>query len=338
VRLLLPLSVTLACCLAGCDKPPAPKSVREPEPKTTGLAGVVPDVPEEETTGAAMKTVIKNPHESRTIKQDAYRTDGRTPSGRLVGACKWASPVVRRGGVPRPGLLDLGKAYAIKNAEKGEPEYYRNLGLRERWYFVNNYLGTYPTGVVLMVRGIKRGRRAVVDRPTFVIREGRLRPHMQFAPVGEPVMFGTYDSYPTHLRMESLASGKVALEDVVTAFDRQTIKPLGGGGVHYTARPKMLQSDVITELGPYEIRGTRHRWKKAYVVFIDNPYALIANRGRFALDLPVGTWDIDVWHPEFQTVQETHQVVIRRDETTELAVHLRPPDCLKPKAPGRPGR
>lgn len=328
-------SAALALAAAGCDRPAEPKRIPEAKSETTEPASMVPDVPEEETVGSAMETIVKAPRDNGTITP-VYRVDGEVETGRLVGACKWASAVVRRGGVPRPDLLDLDKAYAIKDPREGELKYYKNMGFRERWYYVNNYQGTYPTGVVVMVRGIKRGRRAMIDRPTFVIRQGRFRPHMLFGPINERVMFGTYDSYPTHVRMVNLTSGKVVLDDIATAFDRKTIKPLGGGGTHYTARPKMLQTRIVREMGPYEIRGLRHPWKKAYVIFIDNPYALVSNRGRFSIELPVGKWDIDVWHPEFKLVQERYQVVIHRDETTELAIRVHPPDSLKPKAARRP--
>ena len=321
----------LALLAAGCDQPTMPGPAPLPEPKTTQPA--VAKLPDDLAPESGMDILVKRPQLRRTAGEGVYKTLASGPSGRLVGACKWAEPVVRRGGVPRPGLIDLdGQAYAIKDPKPGELKYYKNLGLRERWYFVNNYRGTYPTGVVLTVRGIKTGRRAMFDRPTFIVRQGRLYPHMQFAPLDERVMFGTYDSFPTHLKMQSLGSGAVVLDAPITAFDRGTIKPLGGGGRHYTARPKMLQSKVVTEIGPYEIRGMRHHWKRAYVVFVDNPYALVSNQARFSFDaLPVGTWQIDVWHPQFQPVQPSYQIEIRKDETTELAVMIRPPESLKPK-------
>jgi hypothetical protein len=49
-------------------------------------------------------------------------------------------------------------------------------------------------------------------------------------------------------------------------------------------------------------------------------------------------WKVDVWHPEFQPVEKTYDVEIKRDEVTELAVEFLPPASLaepaaKPAAP-----
>jgi len=326
----------LALLAAGCDAPPPPGQAPPPEPNTAPPAAVA-DLPDGLTPESGMHILVKNPHIRRTADEGLYQTDPTVPSGRLVGACKWASPVVRRGGVPRPPLLKLEGPYAIPSPKPGEVEYYNNIGLRKRWYYVNNYQGTYPTGAVIAVRGIKRGRRPMFDRPTFLVRYGVFQPHMQFSPINERVMFGTYDSFPTHVRMEILGSGRVVLDALVAAFNRETIKPLRGGGRHFTARPKMLQCKVVTEIGPCEIRGTRHPWKRAYVVFVDNPYALVSNRRTFTFpDLPVGTWDVDVWHPQLRLVQTTYSITIRKNETTELAIRLHPPEDLKPKPRKRP--
>ncbi len=333
---LLVILALLPALTAGCDEGTLPAPPPGPKPKTTEPAKVVPKLPDEETSDAAMKLLIKNPNADRTGDEDAYKVDARMPSGTLVGACKWASPVVRWGGVPRPDPIKLEGELAIKEPQPGEEKYYRNIGLRGRWYFVNNYLRTHPTGVVVMMRRIKRGRRPMLDRPTFIIREGRFRPHMLFAPLHDRVMFGTYDSYPTHVQVKSVTSRKVILDGVVAAFDRATIKPLGGGGTHYTARPTMLGSEAADELGPYEIRAKRHPWKRAYVIFVDNPYCVVSNGPKFTMRaVPVGTWDIGVWHPEFRLVQNSYRVTIKKDETTELGIMVHPPDRLMPKKRGK---
>ena len=168
-----------------------------------------------------------------------------------------------------------------------------------------------------------------------MIRQGQFTPQVLFSPLGERVMFGTYDSYPTDVRMTHVETGKVFMEGKVSAFDRDTIKPLGGGGTHYTARPTMQQSSVLTATGVYEIKGTRHLWKSAYVVALENPYATVLTgqwgvRGRFEFaELPVGTWTVDVWHPLYKPAQTSYTVTVKKDETTELGVLIDPPEFLR---------
>jgi hypothetical protein len=260
---------------------------------------------------------------------NAYERDGTLPAGKLIGACKWAG-ANPRGKAPALEPVALDGAQAIQKPEKGEVDYYRNLGLKQESYIADAYPGTYPRGVVLTLRGVRKGPREMLPRAVFMVREGVLKPHIEFCPVHERAMFGTYDSYPSHLLMKGVASGQVAMDEPLSAFDRDTIKPLPGGGVHYTRRPTMLQSKVVHDTGAYEVTCRRHPWKRAYVVFVDNPYALISDGPNFTLDnVPEGKWTVDVWHPGLKPVKASLAVEVRKDETTEVAVEFHPPDGLK---------
>ncbi len=52
-----------------------------------------------------------------------------------------------------------------------------------------------------------------------------------------------------------------------------------------------------------------HSWMNAYVVTVDNPYAVLTGpSGSFTLsDVPAGTYEIEIWHPELgsQTMEVT---------------------------------
>ena len=318
--------------VGGCGESQTPAPPKAPGPPAGPAAkAVVPDLPDEEEPESGMEILIKEPVAERTADEDAYQQDAKAPAGKLIGACKWAGePPRRKAPVPQPIALD--GAQAIQNPGKGEVDYYRNLQLKQDTYIADAYPGTYPRDVVLVLRGIRKGPRGMVPRAALMVREGVFKPHIAFCPIHERVMFGTYDSYPTHALMKSLASGQVALDEVLTAFDRDTIKPLPGGGVHFTRRPTMLQSKVVHETGVCAITCRRHPWKAAYVVFVDNPYALVSDGVNFTLDgVPVGKWELEVWHPRFKPVKTVLDVEIRKDETTEIAVTFHPPDCLKTK-------
>ena len=336
----LPAVVFLAAAAGGCEDSAASRPPATSTPSTRPAEKPIdPELPEGVTdqTDAGMEILVKNPRPDRRDDEGAYRKDDKIPVGRLVGAVKWADPVIPRAEASKllNTPLDLRGADRIPDPQPGETEYYENLKLQRPYDFVAGDPDYHPTGVVLIVRDVKVGRRDRFVRPTFMVRQGHFRPHILFSPLGDRVMFGTYDSYPTDLRMVCLATGRGVLQDKVSAFDRDTIKPLGGGGLHYTARPTMLQSEVLTEAGAYEIRGTRHLWKSAYVFALDNPYATVvegpwSGRGRFEFaDLPVGTWTIDVWHPACKPVQSSYTVTVRKDETTELAVLIHPPAFLR---------
>jgi len=324
--------------MSGCGESPPPASpgglpaIRRPKPPTppaTASPSAVPDLPGEEKPETGMEILVRNPRLDRSADENAYQRDAKLPSGKLIGACKWAGTPARRK-APPPKPIDLAGPDAIKSPEKGEAEYYKNLRLTEQSYIADKYPGTYPRGVVVMLRGIRTGPREMFPRATFMVREGHFRPHEQFASIHERVMFGTYDSHPTHLHMRGLASGQVALDKLLTAFDRDTIKPLPGGGVHYTVKPAMLQSDVIHELGIWKVTCKRHPWKTAYAIIVDNPYGAISDHESFTIEnIPVGRWQMDVWHPAFKPVKESLEVEIRKDETTEVAVEFHPPECLK---------
>jgi hypothetical protein len=258
---------------------------------------------------------------------------------------RFAGPLIRREQLPPARKLDTPEALGIPNPKPGEVDYFLNTKLAENRYIHHDFV--QPIQVVLMVRGIQSGKRAMITRPTFLIRQGQFRPLVQFSPLHERVMFGTYDAYPTDVQIHALDNDRrgealprpgrrdaspLHMDAEVSAYDQKNIRPLPGGGVELKA-PQMAQSDVIHELGGYRITSRRHPWKKAFLFVVDNPYALVADGGFTIGDLPVGTWQMDVWHPLYKPVKATLQVEIKQDVATEVAVELEPPDSLRAAAP-----
>jgi len=328
---LLILLGTTGC---GYQNPQAPQP--PPLPKPAAEQPVVPNLPDqvaktEDEAPTGMDLLVQNPANPQ-LKEQGYRQDDKCSVGRLVGVVRFAGPSIRRERVPPPRKLDTPQALGIPEPRAGEVEYFLNTKLTENRYLHHDFV--QPIEVVIMLRGIRSGRRAMFNRPTFLIREALFRPHIQFSPPHERVMFGTYDSFATDLQIRYLATGKQLMEAEVSAYDPKDIRALPGGGVELK-RPPMTQSPVLHELGGYEIASRRHPWKRAYLFVVDNPYALVAN-GDFTIgDVPVGTWKMDIWHPRYKPVKEFCQVEIKEDTTTEIAVELEPPDYLNGETPGR---
>lgn len=340
MRYAIVTACVAAWLLAGCDKGSAQQA--KPPPAATTPASRAPYGPAAAQTQPSadaaeedpgMEIVVKNPT-TRTAK-DEYVQDDNVPTGRLVGVLKWSAPILGRDKVPPPQAYDTPELLGIKDPAPGEVDYFKNLKLKAPRYWADFYM--HPTSAVIIIHGLKTGRRAMYSRATFLVREGNFRPHVQFTPQGERVMFGTYDSYPTDAVMTRLNDGKQVMDEKITAFDRDTIKPLGGGGLHFTARPTMAQSPVLSELAGYEIKCKRHPWKRAYVFTVDNPYAIVAD-GPFTIDhVPVGKWKLEAWHPAYKVLTPEVEIEIKKDESAEIAIPIEPPPELKapPKEPAK---
>jgi len=316
--------------IPGCArKAPEPPPGPPPSPPAA-QSSPVPKLPDsiaktEDDAPTGMEILVRNPTDARA-KAKGYRQDDRAVAGRLVGVVRFAGNVVRRDKLPPARKLDTAEALAIPDPKPGEVDYFLNTKLVEDRYLHHDLV--QPIGTVIMLRGIKSGRRAMFIRATYLLREGRFRPPIQFAPPDERVMFGTYDSHPTDLQIKGLSSGKLVMDGEVSGYDRSKIRQLGGGGVELKP-PDMAQSEVIHELGGYAITSRRHAWKKGYLFVVDNPYALVSD-GKFMIeDAPVGTWTLEVWHPLYKPIKPTVEVRIEEDGTTEIAVELEPPEALK---------
>ena len=78
------------------------------------------------------------------------------------------------------------------------------------------------------------------------------------------------------------------------------------------------------------------------MIVTDNPYLAITSHrsdGMFTIkQIPVGTWTVEIWHPQLQPVRKTRQVVIEKDEITELGVEYSPPPYIAEQLESREPR
>lgn len=329
----IPLVLCMVLFSCGEDKP-AP--VVEP-PKAPEKKAEAPKLPGEEEADAATEVLVKDETYARERRKDDYVQDEKKPSGALRGLCAVTPP---KGMTQAPTEKPL--EVVLAQPREFELDYYKNLKLKSRgrpWWMgdkVNRNGQFGVVGAVLTVRGIKSGRRPPMLRPSYLVKNGNITTSwgsgpwgpFSFAPVGERANIGTYDGFSCQIAFTHLGTNRKMGEGEVSAFDKDTVKPLGGGGQHFTARPKMAQSPPLVDLGMVEISCSRHPWQKGYLCVWDSPYACVVpghydgeQAGKFTFDaLPVGRHTLEVWHPTLEPVAKTVEIEIKENDTTELKI------------------
>jgi len=323
--------------LLGCGED---RQVPQRESKAEERKAETPKLPGEEELDAATEVLVKDATYAERRRRDEYVQDEKMPSGALRGLCV-VTPPKGTTQAPSEKLLDV----KLVEPREGELDYFKNLKLKTRgvpWWMGERLnrggqFGVY--GAVLTIPGIKKGKRAPMLRPSYLVKNGQITTSwgtgpwgpFSFAPVGERANIGTYDGYSCLIAFTNLTSKKKMGEGEVSAFDKDTVKPLGGGGLHFTARPKMAQSPPLLESGMVEIACARHPWQRAYLCVWDSPYAGVVpghhdpeQVGKFTLDaLPAGRHTLEIWHPEVEPVAKTVEIVIKENETTELKIEFK---------------
>lgn len=319
----------------GCGEDKTPPVVEAPKPAEKKAE--TPKLPGEDEADAATEVLVKDETYAATRKKDDYVQDEKKPSGALRGLCV-VTPPKGISQAPAEKALEI----ALPQAREGELDYYRNLKLKTRgqpWWMADkvNRSGQFGVaGAVLTLRGIKSGKRAPMVRPSYLVKNGNVTTSwgaspwgpFSFSPVGERANIGTYDGYSCQIVFTRLEGMKKMGEGDVSAFDKDTVKPLGGGGQHFTARPKMVQSPPLLEPGMVEISCARHAWQKGYLCVWDSPYCCVVpghydpdQAGKFTFDgIPAGRHTMEIWHPTLEPVSKTVEIEIKENETTELKI------------------
>lgn len=331
--------------LPGCGEAPSTTQndpTTKPEPEKKKELPKIPGAEAEEQAGAT-EIVIKDTTYAQSRKKDEYVQNDKLPAGTIEGLCFIASSA-KSGKPAPPEPLTLEGAYAIKDPQNGELDYYRNLKVTARK--PDAYLGNGPGrlgnvgvwGVVLSLSNVKTGKRAPMSRPSFLVQKGQFgaswgsysASNFSFSALAERANVGTYDAFPCRAVFTFLSTKKQIFEGDVVSYDPAGKKPLGGGGVEY-ARPTMAQSLPLMEPGMYQLTCARHPWQNAYLLVHDNPYVCVvqnhhdANQvGRFSMgDVPVGKHKLIVWHPVYEAVRREIDVELKENETTQIAVELK---------------
>jgi len=364
-RAMLLMVLAVAMQMFGCGQADSAGSRRaKTQPATADSPTTVPKVPgaDDDLAVRAKAMVATQPAQT----EPAYKTEPKYPSGHLNGLCYIPTQaLVPRPSAPKAEVWAFTGAGAIPKALAGEVEYYRNLGITKPtgWHIGARHAAGYGViGGAAFLRDIKAGPKGPLGRPGFTAQYGQITcqrhggyglTNLGFGPVGERILFGSVDSFPCQFVVTGAESGKVVFDGVADAYGKLA-KPTerderrGGRPDPRAFRPKILQSDRVTEPGLYIITCKRHPWQRAYLWVSEHPYVAEVgggrrgrNAGMFSIrNIPVGTHTLEVWHPAYEPVRKTVEVQIKHNETTEVLVEFKPPPAArrKPKPPAQRGK
>lgn len=364
--------------LVGCGKS-TPPTTASPEPKEAKKEKkALPDIPgaeKEEDTGSS-PVLIKQAAANREL-ESTYTQAGGLPSGTLRGVC-FIRPVKGKP-LPKNKRLEFTGKYAIKdpmtmgkgtkvvtNAYGGkqkeptktgdvktEVDYYKNMGLSEpgpaRW--IQGYdrkMRRHPVNAaVITIPGIKAGGLAPLNRPSFMVRQGRFTfaagvhrgqqganrstANIHFCPTGDKVVVMSADLFPCEVAVVQTSTGKELYKGTAQAYSDPKRPGMIYAAVDWMAKPKMIQSVPLKEPGLYEVRCIRHPWQMGYLHVLDNPYVQTTThhgRGKFSIgSIPAGKHTIEVWHQALEPVKKKIEVEIRPNETTDVLVEFKMPEA-----------
>ncbi len=289
-----------------------------------------------------MDIVIGKPNENRELEK-IYTQNERIPTGSIRGFCFVAQ-------APGQAGANADVAASTAGAQPREVEYYNTFKYPPPVWISKEGSGEgrFPLmGAALMLRGVKIGPKAPMDRPGFKIYNGGLYPFAGhwFGMLSERLQFRNNDPFACKIVISALDGGKV-IEDAameafaltspngiigeLTAWNKHT-EPGGSNtltGWQLKARHQL--TPAIRQMGVYNIVCKRHAWQQAYYIVVDNPYIAVSSNGhngwgKFSIDqIPVGRHKLEAWHPAFEMAQKTIDVDIRDTESTAVTIEFKP--------------
>jgi len=164
----------------------------------------------------------------------------------------------------------------------------------------------------LVVLDIKEGKPFQKQKATLTYQKCRLEPRVQWAPPTTPLLIANMDptDHQTHAFIKE-----------VTTFNVPT--PAGGDPIHR----------ALARQGLYLVNCDQHLWERAWIYVPENPYIAVTDaRGQFQIkNVPPGVYTVRAWHEgwekkgkdkdgrlEFQPMEETLQVRVKAEESTEV--------------------
>ncbi len=349
--LVLAALLALLAPTASCRRrAPATRPAETQEARKVEMPGEVPGLGEVEDDPGATEVMVKGRYDRG--ERETYRHERGHPAGTLAGGCRFTD--CKGMEVPADEVVDLRGRDAIKDPQPGEEEFYRNIGVRRPWsceqlrrrrqvWVAKRGEEYIPCNVVVMLRGVKVGRREALTRPVMAVRQGLMGPggpenhggnDVQFGPLHERAQFTTWDKYPSELVLTEADTGRVVCEKAVryrqTEERRVTDEP---GEGRFAYRPEYAITEPLRRAGLYVLACRRHPWQRAYLWVVDNPYVTTTEWEAYRNPLcnfrienvPPGTHTVEVWHPVFQPVKRTFEVTIEADRIKELMIYFHPP-------------
>ncbi len=299
--------------LTGCGKSEA--QAVSPQPPASGESAKKNDAPKPPGHDEVLfeTDMVKELRRTDT----GYVHDEKIPAGQILGVFRFVG-LAKGAKSPPTKVVELSGPNAIKDPQKDELEFYSRMKVKEERYIHHDYL--VPANAVVMLKGVKVGRRPQLSRPIFNVSFGRLQNQYIFCAPNERPFLSTWDSYPCHIEIASARSGNVLFKDTLNYQEGEAV----GGRI---SPPKPVQAPIIKDIGRYTISCKRHPWQRAHLFIVDNPYATVGY-GSVVLDgVPVGTHTLEVWHPIYEPLKKTIQVEVTQDKTTEIAIEFKaPPD------------
>jgi hypothetical protein len=355
-------------CTAACEKqPPADPTPDQDEKaeenqKKSAMPDAIPGLDEvkgdEEDLPGSVEVLVKEKYDRG--EKETYVWKKKLPAGTLQGACRFTLkkgqtfPFHRlshwgRGEGPDPEIIKPTGPDAIKDPERGEEKYYANLELQRRYFVVRlgrkKYGYTYiPYQVVVMVHGVRAGRRPPLNRPVMMVRKGRLHAGddsnhgggiVQFGPVHERAQFTTWDSYPSEITVTHPATDEVFFRKTVRYVQKKKYmdKDFDEGSGHLAYRPQFITTPLLRDPGKYLVADARHPWIKGYLVVAENPYVTVTTYHKYhprcnfkITGIPPGKHTVEVWHPMYKPVEPTFEVEIQPNGVTEKVVRFHCPE------------
>ena len=349
----------------GGPAPAAPTAATNQPTGTIALPDATDPNGQESLTSEALVTA-KAIQARKAQRFAAYIQDPKIRGGTLTGLCY--VPFDKKVALYPEMPLDMTGANAIRDPKPGEAEYYRNRAPRDV-----SWLGHYHAqkkhygvrGAVLIVEGVKAGRKGRFDRVGFAVDHlSRYliaeKPQGQnvnnpswlniaFSFPGDLAQIVNYCLYDKTVTLTDTADGRT-LETFALAGYKDPAHPGAHYGTHPAMpKPAMDQLPRITAPGLYRLASARYPWQKAYYFVVHSPYVALSNpenhyrrfaeTGRFSItDVPAGHYTVRVWHPVLEPVRASMEVDIIEDEPTELAVAFKVPPALtkaRPKLPDK---
>jgi hypothetical protein len=331
---------------AGCGGS-AEDSTSSAEDKAEPRARTAVAVPAPPVDGAdpSSDELISDTDVASRFEKPLYEQNQKLATGSIRGRC------ILRADQPWPigGKGERVDLSTMTDAMEGESDYYRKYIPPRKPVWAARAGRDGPVGVVdafVVLEDVTEGPRQPLDKGAQFntlngvltwCDENSVNGHvMKFATVNSRLRFAVFDPFPYDFVVTDVADGRKVWELSMAGHESGWHRRAGGLVLPYHAlgharavQAPRRSSPALGELGHvYRITAKRHPWIEGYVILVSNPYVTRTSRhkpGHFIFgDVPVGRRTLRVWHPTFKAAAEVHEVEVRKDEITEIAIDFEP--------------